>query len=57
MRPDDPSLLLDMLIAARRVAAYVQGASEEDFAAQRVLQDAVVYRVQTIGEAASQVSP
>ena len=56
MQPDDQSLLLDMLIAARQASKYVRHVTLTDFQASEVLQDAVIRQVQIIGEAASQLS-
>jgi len=56
MQPDDVALLLDMLIAARKAGARVRGRTLEEFHADDVVQDAVMRQIQTIGEAASQVS-
>ena len=56
MQPDDQSLLLDMLIAARQAGKYVRDVTLTDFHASEVLQDAVIRQVQIIGEAASQLS-
>jgi uncharacterized protein with HEPN domain len=56
MQPDDPALLLDIVLAARQVAEFVEHMTEEDFLGQVMFQNAVTYQVQTIGEAASRVS-
>ena len=53
---DDDALLLDMLIAARDAVAFVSGASWEEFRSNRMMRAAVQYTVQTIGEAANDVS-
>jgi uncharacterized protein with HEPN domain len=47
--------LLDMLIAARHVRDYIRTKTSADFESDTLLQDAVTYQVQTIGEAASHV--
>jgi uncharacterized protein with HEPN domain len=52
----DDSLLLDMLIAARRTRQFTAGMTADEFASNRLTQDAVMYRLMTIGEAASNVS-
>jgi uncharacterized protein with HEPN domain len=52
----DEDFLLDMLLAARHAAEYVKGLSWAEFSQDRSRQDAVTYRVQVIGEAASNVS-
>ena len=46
-----------MLIAARKAAGYVGGITPEEFRASDLVQDAVIRQLQTIGEAAAQVSP
>ena len=56
MQPDDQSLILDMLIAARQASGYVRHVTLPDFYASEVLQDAVIRQMQIVGEAASQVS-
>ena len=52
----DEGWLLDMLLAARRVSQYVKDVTEEEFQQNRILQDAVVKRLEVIGEAANQVT-
>ena len=52
----DEDFLLDMLLAARHVSVYVQGLTYAQFSQDHARQDAVAYRVQVIGEAASNVS-
>jgi len=52
----DEALLLDILIAARRVLKYMQGVSRADFDKNEMLQDAVTRPLEIIGEAAGQVS-
>ncbi len=51
------AFLLDVLIAARRIVRYTDGVSQEAFARDEILQDAVMRQVQIIGEAASRISP
>ena len=53
---DDLSLLADMLVSARRVIQYTQGIDQNTFRADVQLQDAVVHRLQIIGEASRRVS-
>lgn len=53
----DSAYLLDMLVNARRVLRYMSGADRERLERDDVLQDAVVRRLQIIGEAARKVSP
>ena len=51
MRRDD-ALLLDMLIAARKIERFVSGLTVEQFAANDLVQSAVIRELQVIGEAA-----
>jgi len=51
MRSDD-ALLLDMLIAARKIRRYVAGMTQEAFYANEMAQSAVIREIQVIGEAA-----
>ena len=48
----DDAYLLDMLLAARKVMKYTQGVDFERFDRDEVLQDAIMRRIQIIGEAA-----
>ncbi|MBK6542338.1 MAG: DUF86 domain-containing protein [Flavobacteriales bacterium] len=48
----DKVRLIDMLSAAERVVRSMTGVNLEVFLADDVLRDAIVYRLQTIGEAA-----
>jgi uncharacterized protein with HEPN domain len=52
----DLALLNDILEAARMAVSYVRGVTEEQFALDTEKQDAVVYRIGVIGEAARNVS-
>ena len=52
----DDTYLLDMLVRARKVQAFVAPVIWEEFAANETLQLAVVHLVQEIGEAAANVS-
>jgi uncharacterized protein with HEPN domain len=52
----DDAYLLDMLLAARKIQKYAQGYDFEKFAEDELLQDAVMRRIQIIGEAARKVS-
>ena len=52
----DDSLLSDILIAARKAAAFTQGKSWEDSKRDDVVQNAVMRLIQIIGEAASKIS-
>jgi uncharacterized protein with HEPN domain len=52
----DDALLLDMLLASRRVATFNHGKTWSDFEADVMLQSATQYQLQIIGEAAGKVS-
>jgi uncharacterized protein with HEPN domain len=52
----DDAFLLDMLEAARLATRYVAGTSLDEFLGNVQLQDAVVRRLEIIGEAARRVS-
>lgn len=54
-RPDS-ARLLDILLSARRAVGYVQGVDRARFDADLLLQDAVVRRIELVGEAAGKVS-
>jgi uncharacterized protein with HEPN domain len=54
--PSDDALLLDMLQWCREGRSLVAGVTWEDFQRERAIQLAVVYVLQTIGEAARGVS-
>ncbi len=56
MRRDD-ALLLDMLVAARKIVRFLQGLTERDFQANELVQSAVIRELQVIGEAARLISP
>jgi uncharacterized protein with HEPN domain len=52
----DPRLYLDDIIEAIDIIAdYTAGISEEEFFATRLIQDAVIRRIEIIGEAARQL--
>ena len=55
MRRDD-SYLLDMLVAARRAARFVDGMTFEQFERSDLHQNAVFKTLEIVGEAASRVS-
>jgi uncharacterized protein with HEPN domain len=55
MKRDD-AYLLDILIAARKAIAFVQGVSREEFNTSELHQAAVVRPLEIIGEAAGRVS-
>ena len=52
----DQSLLLDIVIAAKRAIEFTVGLSQDDFFRDEKTQSAVVYQIQIIGEAARRVS-
>jgi uncharacterized protein with HEPN domain len=52
----DDAYLLDMLLAARKVLKYTQGIDFAGFGENEIMQDAVMRRIQIIGEAARKVS-
>jgi uncharacterized protein with HEPN domain len=53
----DEAYLLDILLAARKIVRFSQGYDAEKFAADEVLQHAVMRLTQIIGEAARKISP
>lgn len=53
----DEAYLLDILLAARKIVRFSQGYGAEKFAADEVLQHAVMRLIQIIGEAARKISP
>jgi uncharacterized protein with HEPN domain len=53
----DEALLLDMLLASRKIHTYSRGLDFARFENDEMLQDAVMRRIFIIGEAASKVSP
>ncbi|MYE54015.1 MAG: DUF86 domain-containing protein [Chloroflexi bacterium] len=52
----DNALLYDMLESAELAATYLQGITKEDFQNGVQLQDAVIRRIEIIGEAAARLS-
>jgi uncharacterized protein with HEPN domain len=52
-----PGLLRDMLDSAKVIRAYVAKVTREQFMANTEKQDAVMRRLEIIGEAASRLSP
>jgi|SRR5581483_6436152 len=52
----DEAALWDMWRACQRVLQFIAGRSEADFEEDPFLQSAVLYQLQTIGEAARRVS-
>jgi len=55
--PRDTEHLLDILGAAKLAAAYASGKTKAEFLADRQCQDAVIRRLEIIGEAARRISP
>lgn len=55
MRSDD-ALLLDMLLATRKILRFTGGIDEAAFLQNELLQSAVMREIQVIGEAARMVS-
>lgn len=55
MRSDD-ALLVDMLVAARKIMRFMQNMSESDFLGNEMLQSAVMRELTIIGEAARMIS-
>ena len=55
--PRDMQYLLDILESAKVAVGYVSGKSWSDFQRDNQCQDAVVRRLEIIGEAANRVSP
>ncbi len=53
----DEAYLLDILLAARKIGVFTRGYDAEKFAADEVMQHAVMRLIQIIGEAARKVSP
>lgn len=52
----DEAYLLDILIAARKALQFTSGVSKEEFEENEVIQNAVMYSLQIMGEAAARVS-
>ena len=57
MPRDDAAYLLDMLLYARDAREFIAGLTYQDFRRSQLRQLAVMKAVETIGEAASRVSP
>jgi uncharacterized protein with HEPN domain len=55
MRGDD-ALLLDMLLAARKIQRFVVGVTLAEFRANEMVQSAVIRELQVIGEAARMIT-
>ncbi len=57
MQRDDTVFLCHILDTARKATCRIQGVSRAEFDGNDDLRDALAYRVQIIGEAASRLSP
>ena len=57
MEADQLGRLRDVLEAARLIGTYVRDVNEADFRADTQKQDAVIRRIEIIGEAAAHLSP
>lgn len=55
MRSDE-ALLLDMLIAVRKIQRFSTGLSEDEFRANELVQSAVIREFQVLGEAARMIT-
>jgi uncharacterized protein with HEPN domain len=55
-QPDDPTRAGHILDAAENVQRWIYGMARQDFVANEVVQSAVAYQLQIIGEAASHLS-
>ncbi len=56
MQPDDPVLVEDIVLEARDALEFTYGYDHDHFVADRRTRKAVAHSLQTIGEAASQLS-
>ena len=52
----DEAYLLDILLAARRAQKYIQNMKWEEFETNEIVQDAVVFPLEIMGEAAGRIS-
>ena len=52
----DREYILDILEAAKNIEEYIQGKTEQDFSKNLQCQDAVLRRLEIIGEAAGRIS-
>jgi uncharacterized protein with HEPN domain len=53
----DPQYLLDIVEAAKKACSYLAGKTREEFLKDTLCQDAVIRRLEIIGEAARRLSP
>ncbi|MGB7949675.1 MAG: DUF86 domain-containing protein [Candidatus Binatia bacterium] len=56
METDQTGRLRDILEAARLIGSYVRGTTEAEFHANKEKQDAVIRRIEIIGEAAAHLT-
>ncbi len=54
--PRDDSLLLDILLAARKIKQFSEGMTREGFESDEIRQFAIMHAIQIIGEAARNIS-
>lgn len=54
--PRDHAYLLDILNSARTILEYTKGKEKDEFSKDSLLQDAVIRRLEIIGEASSRIS-
>ncbi|RKY90516.1 MAG: hypothetical protein DRQ01_09075 [Ignavibacteriae bacterium] len=52
----DKSYLIDIQISAESIVRYIEGKSSSTFYEDEMLQDAVIRRIEIMGEAASRIS-
>ena len=56
VKRDDAILIEDMITAAEAIAIHIQGMTAEEFFQSKVVQDAVLYELAVLGEAANAIS-
>lgn len=56
VKRDDAILVEDMIAAAEPIATHIQGMTVEEFFQSKVVQDAVLYELAVLGEAANAIS-
>jgi uncharacterized protein with HEPN domain len=57
MKRDDNITLLDLVNAARRIAAFVSGVDRQAFLNDELRQSAVMHQILVLGEAAKRLTP
>ncbi len=55
--PRDDAYLLDILESARAASSYIKGKTRDEFRQDMLRQDAVMRRLEIIGEAVNRISP